>query len=119
MNSIFVLINCYYDSYVPEYFIGPENVTQEEFIQLCQSLLGEAFKNSYLNRDNTNYIGNNEVIKHLITLLQSYGYTHFSPKIYEFFGPSIYNNSKNFNEIKKYVDSKLIENVISYNKELL
>lgn len=109
MNNIFIVIAYHYEDYFPYYFSGPEDVSQEDFNILCQSLLNragkEAVKFQQMKMD-PDYIGMNEVIASLAQILPEYGYHPFNPKQAFFFGPCIIDDnkySKNFEDAAEII----------------
>lgn len=118
MNKIFILVNSYWDSYSPIYFLGPDNIDQEKFISICNCLLNKACQQAYFYKDGLNYIGNTEITEQLVELLQEQGFILFQPKIYDIFGPSIYSRDTDFIKIEEFLDKKTIDDIIDYNKIL-
>ncbi len=114
--NIFILVNSYWEIYEPEYFLGPENFTQEQFNELCDSLLDTATQNAYSNRHPDNFIGNTEIVKEMVVLLKDKGFSHFIPKIYECFGASIFSDTSSFPKDKaQFISEKNINMVINHN----
>lgn len=85
-SKVFILAYTDYETYVPFLLYGPENVTEEEFKALCDSLLEEAGYNSLKEES---WIGWNNVVESLIPLLEKQGYRRFNPPKVSYFGPGI------------------------------
>jgi hypothetical protein len=119
MNKIFVIVNCYFETYSPEYFLGPENISQSEFQSICDSLLETASNNALLNKNNEDYIGNEEIIKEMIPLLKDKGFEHFSPHIYECFGANIFYDLTSFPRNKEeFISENTKNSIIDYNGKI-
>ena len=119
MKKIFVLVNSYFETYSPEYFSGPENISESEFQSICDNLLESACNNALLNRNNDDYIGNQEIIKEMITLLKDKGFENFSPYIYECFGANIFYDLRSFPRNKEQFISETTKNsIIDHNGKI-
>src|ERR1035441_10319714 len=97
MKNLFILVHAHWEEWTPQYFEGPENVTQKEFRELCQSLLEQAGYNSVVHstiHDFSSYVGWNEVVESMIPLLKKQGYRHFRPKQCVLAGPGIIDRSE-------------------------
>jgi hypothetical protein len=113
-SKLFVLGYSYYEEYVPYFLHGPEDVTQEEFKALCDSLLEEAGYRAVANADDS-WVGWQQVVESLIPLLEQQGYQRFEPVENIYWGPGII-DEHDYNELSllKSSQSKIIE----FNKEI-
>ena len=110
-SKVFILAYADYETYVPHLLYGPENVSQEEFKNLCDSLLEEAGYNTLTNQDS--WIGWNDVVESLIPLLEKQGYQRFEPVKVSYFGSSIIDED-DFVESSPLKGSQ--SKIIAYNK---
>lgn len=100
MRNLFILNQTYYDSYYRYYFMGPENISQEKFKEICDSHLETAGYKSITNRYNEreygpSWIGWPEIVESLVSVLERHGFHRFIPKEVSYFGSGIIEGNVN------------------------
>jgi hypothetical protein len=100
MKNLFILNQTYYDSYYRYFFEGPENISQEEFKEMCNSFLEQASYKAITAQYNEReygptWIGWSEIVEALVSVLEKRGFRRFVPKEVTYFGSGIVENNAN------------------------
>ena len=86
-NKLFEVSYSWYEEYCPTLFLGPENITEEEFSNLCKCLLPVAARNAVLKTDS--WVGWHEIVDALIEMLEERNFIKIVPKKFDCWGTSI------------------------------
>ncbi len=108
----FILSHSYYDEYRPHYFLGPDDISQEDFKNLCDSLLDQAAHKSVIlsrNKEHCHRVGWEEIIENLIPLLENCGYQLYKPEEINFFGSIIENYDESLG-LSSFASNMIINN---------
>lgn len=123
MSKIFCLAHYSYDEQNSHYFVGPDNVSKNEFEELCYNLVDSAGMNAIIIEKKRDYpctIGWREVVEAMVPLLEKQGYHHFIPIEASFSGSVINNadlNRQNYDDEK--LSSHVFTSILNFNKELV
>lgn len=102
------------------YFMGPDNVSHEQFNTLCSTLLDEAAINAIVSEKKKQYksvIGWFEIVENMIPLLEKQGYYIFKPIFADFNGS--YFHERDFHLAKnKGLSAKIIRAILNFNERL-
>jgi hypothetical protein len=109
-----------YETELNFYFIGPDDVSEEEFNRVCKTLLPEAVDKAIKAKGNyqgsvTLEIGWGVIIEFLAyDLLPKQGYDPYTPKTAKFNGPGII-----WDEIDRgKLTEESLDKILQFNKEL-
>lgn len=88
MSKVFILSRSYYEESTNYYLMGPDDVSEEQFSNLCYSLLDDAAKlalSASRHSDREGRIYASDVVELLVPLLEKRGYQLFNPPKVSFF----------------------------------
>ena len=92
-DSIFELYYSWLDDYEQVLFTGPYNISEEEFKEICKSIIPEAGRLAIAAKGDM-WIGWREVIDSMVDLLREKGFHKFTPKHFMTPGSIIINREK-------------------------
>lgn len=115
MSKLFILSHSYYEESTNYYLMGPDNVSEEEFSELCYSLLDDAARlalSSSRQSEFNDKIRLDNVVESLIPLLKEQGYQRFTPPKANFFGNPLTVKEK----FMKNFSTSISNEIINYNR---
>jgi len=122
MSQIFALSHYHYEDSSTYLFTGPDNISQEQFRDLCYRLLDQAAVDTIINEKKSKYscsIGWRDVVESMVPLLEKQGYHCLKP-IEVYFGGGLINDAR---PDRQNIDDEKLSNhiftaILNFNKNL-
>lgn len=118
--KIFALSHYHYEDSSTFLFTGPDDVSKEQFRELCYSLADRAAINTIIKEKKDKHpcsIGWRDVVESMVPLLEKQGYHRFNP-VEAVFGGGLINSHESWNEDDKRFSSRVFTAILNFNKEI-
>ena len=107
-----------WEEYEPHFFIGPD-MTQEQFKNICDSMLGIAGARALEVYSDTS-IGWREIVECMIPSLEEMGFKYIKPMEASYFGPGIIDSKNDFkSELYEKRFGYIAQSIIDHNLKLM
>ena len=126
-SEVFILAHTGYEEYNPYYFTGPSSYSEEDFNNLCDSLVNQAAQNALVISNNTDnheyyydeYVGWPDIVSALIPLLEKEGFSQFKPKEARYFGTNSFDKDDFERNDQRSLKKDIFDTIVTHNEKVV
>ena len=123
MNKVFALSHFHYEESTTIHFLGPDNVSKQQFQELCYSLVEQAAINAVAKERKQEYpcsVGWTDVVESMIPLLEQQGYHRLKCDEVIFRGGLINRADPAHQNSEDYrLSTRAFTTILNFNRELI